>query len=190
MIAKGLHEEVVIAGFGGQGIILSGKLLAQTAMNCGKEVTYMPAYGAEVRGGTSNCTVIVADEPIASPLSKNPDSLIIMNKASLNKFAPRLKTGGLLVLNSSLVNGKLELPEGIDVLAIPADELALKLGNLKTANMVALGAYLQRRGIFSADAAEQNLADVLAKRYHSMLQINADALRHGAEFAQAKQLST
>ncbi len=98
------YEEVLIAGFGGQGIILAGKLLAQTAMKAGKEVTYMPAYGAEVRGGTSNCTIIIADEPIASPMVHEPDTLIVMNKASMNKFAKRVKKGGLLVINSSLID--------------------------------------------------------------------------------------
>ena len=178
-----LYEEVIIAGFGGQGIVLAGRLLAQTAMKAGKEVTFMPAYGAEVRGGTSNCTVIIADEPIASPLVSRPNSLIVMNKASLNKFAPRLKDGGLLVMNSSLIDSEPQSADTIDVLAVPANDLAVKLGNVKAANMVALGAYLQRKGIFSADAAANCLADVLAKRYHKTLPVNTEALRRGAEFA-------
>jgi len=191
MKEDGFYEGVIIAGFGGQGIILAGRLLAQTAMKAGKEVTFMPAYGAEVRGGTSNCTVIVADEPIASPLVSKPNSLIIMNKASLNKFAPRLKDGGLLVMNSSLIDPAAflrkqeagELADSIDVFKVPANDIAVELGNVKTANMVAVGAYLQRKGIFSADAAAECLADVLAKRYHKTLPVNTEALRRGAEFA-------
>ena len=177
------YEEVIIAGFGGQGIILAGKLMAQTAMKAGKEVTYMPSYGAEVRGGTSNCMVIIADESIASPLVSKPNSLIAMNKASLNKFAPRIKTGGLLVMNSSLIDEKPKLGDTIEMIAIPADDIAVELGSSKSANMVALGAYLQRRGIFSPDVMARCLADVLAKRYHKTLRVNTEALHRGAEFA-------
>ena len=177
------YEEVIIAGFGGQGIILAGKLLAQTAMKAGKEVTYMPSYGAEVRGGTANCMVIVADKPIASPVVSKPDSLIVMNKASLNKFAPRIKTAGLLVMNSSLIKNEPQLDETIEVLEVPADDIAIELGNPKAANMVALGAYLQKRRIFGPDDAAEFLPDVLAKRYHHTLPVNIKALRRGAEFA-------
>lgn len=178
-----LREEVTIAGFGGQGILLAGKLLAQTAMNTGKEVTFMPSYGAEMRGGTANCMVVIADEPIASPLVSKPDSLIAMNKASLNKFAPAVKSGGLLIMNSSLIDIKPESDKTIDILAIPADDIAVELGNKKAANMVALGAYLQKRGLFNHDTAAKNLPDVLAKRYHKTLPLNIRALQKGAEFA-------
>ena len=181
---EGFHEEVLIAGFGGQGIILAGKLLAQTAIYDGKEVTYMPAYGAEVRGGTSNCGVIIAEYPIPCPVINMPDSLIIMNKASLAKFTPRLKEGGLLVMNSSLIDEKSsELPKSIRVLGVPADDLAAELGNTKVANMVILGAYLQRRQILSIEYAIECLPTVLAKRHHGMLEINAKALRRGVEFS-------
>jgi len=184
MITNHLCEEVVVAGFGGQGIILAGRLLAQTAMKAGKEVTYIPSYGAEMRGGTSNCTVIVADEPIACPVVTRPGSLIIMNKASLKKFAPRLKSGGLLVMNSSLIDEEPEVNDTIEVLAVPANDLAVELGNPKVANMVAVGAYLQRKGLFSPDAAARCLPDVLAKRYHKTLPVNTEALHCGAKFAE------
>lgn len=177
------HEEVIIAGFGGQGIILAGRLLAQTAMNAGKEVTFMPSYGAEMRGGTANSMVVIADEPVASPLVSTPDSVIVMNKASLSKFAPCVKTGGLLVMNSSLIDSEPDVDESIDVLAVPADDIAIELGSQKSANMVALGAYLQRRGLFSTDAAAKSLPDVLAERYHKTLPLNTEAIRRGAEFA-------
>jgi 2-oxoglutarate ferredoxin oxidoreductase subunit gamma len=176
-------EEVIIAGFGGQGVMLAGKLLACTAMKGGKEVTYMPSYGAEVRGGTANCMVVIAEKKIASPVVGRPNSLIVMNKASLNKFASRVKTGGLLVMNSSLINAEPETDETIDVLAVPADEIAIELGNRKAANMVVLGAYLVRKGLFSPDAAAESLSDVLAKRYHHTLPVNTEALRRGAQFA-------
>ena len=182
MTARGLYEEIVIAGFGGQGIIVAGKLLAQTAMAAGKEVTCMPSYGAEVRGGTANCMVIIADEPIACPVVDKPDSLIAMNKASLDKFAPRVKAGGLLVMNSSLIDTQPQVDETIEIVAVPADELAVELGSPKSANMVALGAYLQKRGHLSIDEAAEALRDVLAERYHETLQANIEAMRRGAEF--------
>jgi len=185
------YEEVIIAGFGGQGIILAGRLLAQTAMKAGKEVTFMPSYGAEMRGGTANSMVIIADCAIASPLVTRPDSAIVMNKASLNKFAPRIKSNGLLVMNSSLIDPVAflrkqeagDVDESIDILAVPADNIAVELGSQKSANMVAISAYLQRRGLFGPDAAAESLPDVLAKRYHKTLPVNTEALRRGAEFA-------
>jgi 2-oxoglutarate ferredoxin oxidoreductase subunit gamma len=183
--SDGFYEEVIIAGFGGQGTMLAGKLLAQTAMKTGKEVTYMPSYGAEVRGGTANCMVIIADREIACPVVGRPGSLIVMNKASLTKFGPRLKTGGLLVMNSSLIDIEPQLDETIEVVKVPADEIAVELGNQKAANMVVLGAYLQKRsttGGLAPEVAAEALADVLAKRYHKTLPINTEAIRRGAEF--------
>jgi len=177
------YEEVIIAGFGGQGIILAGRLLAQTAMNAGKEVTFMPSYGAEMRGGTANSMVVIADEPVASPLITRPDSVIVMNKASLSKFAPCVKAGGLLVMNSSLIDCEPDVDESIDILAVPADDIAIELGSQRSANMVALGVYIQRRDLFSIDDAAKSLPDVLAERYHKTLPLNAEALRRGAEFA-------
>lgn len=182
MSPDGLYEEIVIAGFGGQGIMLAGRLLAQAAMMAGLEVTCMPSYGAEVRGGTANCMVIISDKPIACPVVDNPDSLIAMNKASLNKFTPRLKTGGLLVMNSSLIDVSPQVDDSIEVIAIPADELAVESGSPRSANMVLLGAYLQRRGHISIEQVEQALPDVLAERLHKMLPANIKALRRGAEF--------
>jgi 2-oxoglutarate ferredoxin oxidoreductase subunit gamma len=181
------YEEVIIAGFGGQGIMLAGKLLAQTAMKAGKEVTYMPSYGAEVRHGTANCMVVIAETKIASPLVSRPDSLIVMNKASLNKFAPQVKTGGLLIMNSSLIDTQPESDRKIDILAVPADDIAIELGDRKAANMVALGAYLQKRRLFNPDVAAESLPDILAERYHHTLPLNTEALRRGAEFAQNRK---
>jgi len=185
MTANGFYEEIIIAGFGGQGIMLTGRLLAQTAMEAGKEVTYMPSYGAEVRGGTSNCMVIIAEKKIACPLVAKPDSLIVMNKASLNKFGLRLKNNGLLIMNSSLIDTEPQLDNSIEIITVPADELAIELGSPKSANMVALGVYLQKRGQFTADAASQALPEVLARRYHKTLPVNTEALHRGAEFAKA-----
>ena len=182
-IAKGLYEEMVMAGFGGQGIVLAGKLLAQTAMRAGLEVTYMPSYGAEVRGGTANCMVIVSNKPIACPVVGNPNSLVICNKASLSKFAPRLKPGGLLIFNNSLIRSVHSVPDGVTVIGVPAEEIAVESGSPKSANMVMLGAYLGRRGHLSPQQAAEALPDVLAERHYKTIPINAEALRRGAEFA-------
>jgi 2-oxoglutarate ferredoxin oxidoreductase subunit gamma len=176
------YEELIIAGFGGQGIILAGKLLAQTAMKCGKEVTYMPSYGAEVRGGTANCMVVIADEPIASPMVNNPNCAIVMNKASLEKFAGRIKKGGLLILNSSQIDVEPQVDGLVEVIKLPADELANKVGSGKSSNMVALGAYLEARGLFGICAMSKCMEAVLAGRLHKTIEINTKALEAGAEF--------
>lgn len=183
MTTNGFCEEVTIAGFGGQGIILACRLLAQTAMNAGKEVTFMPSYGAEVRGGTANGMIIIADKPIASPVVSRPDSLIAMNKASLNKFVPRVKAAGLLIMNSSLIDDEPPIDDSVCVIRIPADDIAIELGSVKSANMVAIGAYLEKRGLFSPDAAADCLGVVLAERYHVTIPMNTKALHRGAEFA-------
>ena len=185
MATNGLYEEVVIAGFGGQGVILAGKLLAQTAMMAGKEVTYMPSYGAEVRGGTANCMVVISDKPVACPVVTKPSSVIVLNKASFVKFAPRLQPGGLMILNSSLVEVEPDIDSGIDVVPIPVDDIAVEIGSPKIANMVALGAYLEKRSLFGAEAAGEALPHVLAKRHHGMLGINIEALKRGAEFTKS-----
>ena len=183
MMADYLYEEMVMAGFGGQGIVLAGRLLAQTAMRAGLEVTYMPSYGAEVRGGTANCMVIVSSKPIACPVVSTPNSLVICNKASLSKFAPHLKPGGLLIFNSSLIQSVDSVPDGVEVIGVPAEEIAIESGSPKCANMVMLGAYLGKRGHLSPDQAAESLPAILAERHHKTIPMNAQALRRGADFA-------
>jgi 2-oxoglutarate ferredoxin oxidoreductase subunit gamma len=180
---NGLYEEVVIAGFGGQGIILAGKLLAQAAMKAGLEVTYMPSYGAEVRGGTANCMVILSNKPIACPIVSAPTALVICNKASMSKFAPRLRPGGQLIFNSSLIEAVHSVPDGVQVIGVPAEEIAIQAGSPKSTNMVMLGAYLGVRGPLTAQQTAEALADVLAERHHKTIPANSEALRRGAEFA-------
>ncbi|MBN1766644.1 MAG: 2-oxoacid:acceptor oxidoreductase family protein [Sedimentisphaerales bacterium] len=181
MIETSLYEQVIIAGFGGQGVILAGKLLAQMAMTAGHEVTYMPSYGAEVRGGTANSMVVIADEPIAAPLVTIPDVAIILNAASFHKFTPHLKTGGLLILNSSMVQETVERDD-IEVVAVPVDDIANNLDSPRSANMAAIGAYLQKHGLMNPDLAAQCLPDVLAQRYHKTIPVNTQAIQKGAEY--------
>ena len=186
MTFKEFYKEIIVAGFGGQGVMLVGKLIAQAAMLNAYNVTYMPSYGAEVRGGTANCMLMISDNPIASPVVSTPDAVIAMNKASVNKFVKRIKPEGLLVMNSSLVD-TVPARDDIKILAIPADDIAIELGAPKATNMVALGAYLQTSGFLDYNIAIKCLPKVLAKRYHSTLDVNSRAIAKGAEFAQKMQ---
>ncbi|MBF0477783.1 MAG: 2-oxoacid:acceptor oxidoreductase family protein [Deltaproteobacteria bacterium] len=177
-----MYFDVIIAGFGGQGVMFIGNLLAVGAMNEGRMVTYMPVYGVEMRGGTANCTVVVADEEIGSPIVQNPVSAIIMNKPSLVKFGPRVQKNGLMAVNTSLIE-----PEAIDfpdvaTIHIPAMELAAEVGNDRLANMIMLGAVVAKTGVIKLDGLIEALPYALDERYHKMIPANTKALERGAEF--------
>ncbi len=178
---NGLYEEIIIAGFGGQGIISSGKLLAQTAMDAGKEVTYMPSYGAEVRGGTANCMLVIADAAIACPLVSRPGTLIAMSKASSNKYCPAVKENGLIIINSSLIDEMPKISQTVKVIKIAADDIAIDAGSVKAANMAAMGAYLQLKGVLSIEDMAKTLEKTFAKKNKDMLAINLKALQGGAD---------
>jgi 2-oxoglutarate ferredoxin oxidoreductase subunit gamma len=144
-----MQSEIMFAGFGGQGILLIGKLLAHTAMEEGLEVAWIPSYGPEMRGGTAYCTVVIGDRPIGSPIIKNPGHLLAMNRPSLEKFAPTVKPGGMILINSSLIaigSGRTD----VDELNVPAVDIATSLGNAKAANIVALSAFVVRSGLVKA----------------------------------------
>jgi len=175
-------EEIIIAGFGGQGVMLIGRLLAHTAMTRGKHVSWMPAYGPEMRGGTANCSVVISDEPIGSPVVSEPDALIAMNRPSLDKFLPAVKPGGLVVYNSSLID---VAPQRCDLrtVAVRATDIAAELGSVRAANMVALGAYLQASGCIPADAVVDEMRTVLPDLSEYLTAINIEALRRGSELA-------
>ncbi len=174
-----MHEETVIAGFGGQGVIFMGKLLTYLGMKEGHQVTYIPSYGAEVRGGTANCTVIISSEPIASPLSIHPSSVIVMNQPSLERFEPRVRVGGLMVLNSSLLVGSASRGD-LEVVTLAANEAAEAAGSERVANMVVLGAYLARRPVASIERTCELLPEILPARRHDLLEVNRKALVEGA----------
>ncbi|MEA3369255.1 MAG: 2-oxoacid:acceptor oxidoreductase family protein [Candidatus Ratteibacteria bacterium] len=171
---------IVVAGFGGQGILFAGRLLAQAAMEEGKFTTFFPSYGAEMRGGTAHCLVIISSEEIASPIFKNPDLAIFLNEPSAKKFLPLMKKDGLAVLNSSLIKDY-SLPEGIKIVKVPATELAQKLGDGKVANLAALGAFLMKSKILSLEAMEKSLKVMLTGEKIKLLDINLAALRKGVE---------
>lgn len=174
-----MQQEVIIAGFGGQGVLFAGQLLAYTAMDSGKDVTWIPSYGPEMRGGTANCTVVISDEEIGSPFVKNPTAVLAMNLPSLDKYENLVKKGGVLVVNTSMVNRKVER-EDITVVSIPANEISEAVGSKRAVNMVMLGALLGNMDILSMDALEAALETHLPERHKKLLPANMEALRRGA----------
>jgi len=169
--------KTLISGFGGQGVISMGLSLAQAAMAEGKYVTYLPSYGAEVRGGTANCTVAVSDEEIASPIASSPDFVIAMNRPSLAKFQNQIKSGGVLFINSSLVQANTSRDD-IEVVRVAADAMAKELGSAKSANMVMLGAFIRVSGIVSLDGIVEGLRSTL-KNKNKLIAINEKAINAG-----------
>ena len=174
------NYDVLFAGFGGQGVLLAGKLLAWAGMVDGRSVTWFPSYGAEVRGGTANCTVIISSDEIGSPVVQNPSAMLIFNEASFKKFEKRIKQAGHLILNTSLVQ---ERPTRTDItrIEIKANQIAEDLGDIRIANMVMLGAYLKKTGVVALESVLAALKQVLPARRHSLLPLNESALRRGAE---------
>lgn len=156
-----MEEKIIISGFGGQGIMFLGKLICQAGMEAGFHVTYIPSYGAEVRGGTANCHVILSDKPIASPVIGKATTLIMMNEPSLLRFEHLLTPGGLLLINSSLVNTKPKRSD-VQIESIPATDMAYKLGDVRVTNMVMLGKYIACRDLLSREIIVRNLKGPLA----------------------------
>lgn len=174
-----MQSEVIMAGFGGQGIMLIGQLLAYAGMDEGKEVSWLPSYGPEMRGGTANCTVVLSDRPIGSPVIETPSACIIMNRPSLDRFGTKIKKGGLLVINSSLIDVKVSR-EDLDTLYIPCNQVAIQCGNGKAANMVALGSYVARSQVIKLDT----LNALVKKRFASnptLVELNIQCLKQGYE---------
>ena len=177
-----MQQEIIISGFGGQGTLFAGQLLAYAAMDSGYQVTWIPSYGPEMRGGKARCTVIVSDEEIGSPLVRRPSAAIVLNIPSMEAFEPAIKSGGVLVVNSSLVPQKSERTD-INDLYVPASDMAIELGNVRIANVICLGALVQAAGIVSLEAIEQALDAHLPERHRKLLGLNSEALRKGAALA-------
>ena len=178
-----MYSEIVLAGFGGQGVLLIGKLMAYAGMKAGHEVTWLPSYGPEMRGGTCNCTVVMSDRPIGSPISKRPHALIVLNLPSLDKFEDSVRPGGIIVVNTSLIN---RLPRRTDVTVVPvaSNEIAIELGNAKAANMVALGAFVGASGLVARESVAEVLKESFAAR-PKLVAINEQALARGFELGLA-----
>lgn len=170
-------ERIIIAGSGGQGVMLLGKVLAQTAMLEDKQVSWFPAYGPEVRGGTSHCMVTISDQEIGSPYISQADTLIILNHPSLERFIGKLKEKGLLILNSSLA--KIDKKSRLKVWQFPFTDMAVKLGNIKVANMVALGCYAQAKKIIQAKNILKVFKSIAPAGNLKILEVNQQALKEG-----------
>jgi 2-oxoglutarate ferredoxin oxidoreductase subunit gamma len=181
-----MHEEIIFAGFGGQGILFVGQLLAYAALAEGKHVTWIPSYGPEMRGGTANCTVVVSDEPIGSPVCKHPSIAAVFNNPSLEKYEGLVKPGGLLVVNESLVVHKPGRAD-LEAVLLPATTLASELGEVRATNVVMLGALLARKPLVDAATVEQVMRDKLGARKAHMLEVNRAALERGKELSLAQQ---
>jgi len=173
-------DEIIIAGFGGQGVLLMGRLIAYAGMLEGKHVAWMPSYGPEMRGGTANCTVIISSEEVASPVVPNPMTLIAMNKPSLDKFEPQVETEGVIILNKSLISQEVKRND-LAVVGVSANDIANDLGNLRVANMVVLGVYIAHRKTVKMDTIFQALEKMLGKKSRDIIEINKKALLKGQE---------
>ena len=176
-----MQSEVMFAGFGGQGILLSAKILAYAGMEEGKEVAWVPSYGPEMRGGTAYCTVVISDRPIGSPIIRNPLHLVAMNRPSLEKFAPMVKPGGVIMINSSLISinsGR----KDIDELIVPANDIAKKLGNIRSLNIVALSAFVARSKVVDFDILRKCVKKEFSKK-EKLIPINMEAVTAGGEAA-------
>jgi 2-oxoglutarate ferredoxin oxidoreductase subunit gamma len=170
-----------ISGFGGQGVMLTGQLLAYAANKQGLYSLWVPTYGPETRGGTANCSITISDKPIYSPVFQKSDDLIIFNEPSLEKFGNKIKPGGNIFYNSSLIKQEIH-PDDVHVYAVPMSELAQSLDKPQVANMVMLGAYLKKTNIFKEEAIIESLKYLLGAKKVAMVPINQTALAIGFEF--------
>lgn len=180
-----MQTEIVFSGFGGQGTLFAGQIVSYAAMDNGLEVTWIPSYGPEMRGGTANCTVVIADEEIGSPFVRNPQAAVVMNLPSLTKYEPLIKPGGVLAINTSMVEQRPTRTD-IKVLLVPANEIAEQLGAPRLANMVMTGALLANLPVLSIEQLEKALEAHLPARHHRFLPSNFKALQEGATFKPAE----
>lgn len=178
-----LHE-VLMAGFGGQGVMAMGSLLAYAAMLEGRHVSWLPSYGPEMRGGTANCHVVISDEPVACPLVTEPTAAIVLNRPSLDRFENSVRAGGILIYNSSLID-RAPTRTDVRVVAVPANRIAEELGSARVANMVCLGTFLALTGAVSASSVSRSLRKALPVHRHDLIPLNEAALERGAQLARA-----
>jgi len=178
-----MHEQIIISGFGGQGALFAGQVLTYAGLKEGRNVTWLPSYGPEMRGGTARCTVTLSDEPIGSPITDSPTTVIAMNPPSMEMFEPRVKPGGFLFVNSSIVSTD-STRKDITTIRVPANDIAEELGNERMANMVLLGALIRATGIISMKSATAALEEKLPEKRRHLLPLNEEALRRGAEVAE------
>ena len=173
-----MYQGIRIAGFGGQGVVSAGILLAQAGVENKLNASWLPSYGPEMRGGTANCSVVVSDGEVYTPIVSVPDTVIVMNEPSLPKFEPMLKKGGLLILNSSLVNSR-PMRKDIQVLCVPCNQIAEKVGMARVANLVALGAFIKATGAVTLESVAHAMKKVYKRAKPEMLELNQKALQAG-----------
>ncbi|MCJ7717390.1 MAG: 2-oxoacid:acceptor oxidoreductase family protein [Anaerolineales bacterium] len=176
------ETSIIISGFGGQGTLFSGQVLAYAAMDNGLDVTWIPSYGPEMRGGTAHFKVIISEEEIGSPLVRNPDIVLALNLPSVDKYEKRMPEGGVLVANSSLVNREIERKDILSIL-IPANDIAEKIGMSRLANMIMIGSMIALKPILPLDAVKKALEEHIPERHKKTLPMNFTAMDEGFEFA-------
>ena len=177
-----MQTDVIMAGFGGQGVLSIGKMLAYAGLKYGKEVSWLPAYGPEMRGGTANCTVVVSDEPVGSPVVEFPQTVVAMNLPSLDKFEPQVKVGGLLLINTSLIEREAKRQD-VRVLKVAANDIAKEVGNTKAANMVVLGAYVGATQFLPLSVIDEVMRESFAHK-PEVIKTNVAALERGFSLGQ------
>ncbi len=177
-----MKEEIIIAGFGGQGVLSMGKILAYAGLMDDLEVTWMPSYGPEQRGGTANVTVILSDQPISSPVLDSYDTAVLLNQQSLDKFESKVKPGGTLIYDPSGIHRR---PERTDITVVPVDAMnaAIEMNNTKTYNMILLGALLKCRNLVPVEAVIKGLKKTLPERHHHLIPLNEQAIEKGMSLA-------
>ena len=173
--------KTIFSGFGGQGVIMMGYLLAMAGMYEEKNVTCLPAYGAEVRGGTANCTVVISTEEISSPVASEPEYAVLMNTPSLLRFQNQVQTGGTIFLNSSMIDSR-PVRGDLEIFEIPANDLAKQLQEDRVTNMVMLGAFIKKAGLVSFDTMAHVLQDTFANRNPALINLNKSALLSGYDY--------
>jgi len=180
-----METSIIVSGFGGQGTLFAGQVLAYAALDSGKNVTWIPSYGPEMRGGTAHCTVIISEGPIGSPIVRSPSICIALNLPSLDKYEDLIQSTGLIVANTSLINREVTRTD-VDAIHIPANEIAEEIGNMRLANMITVGAMIAVRPIMLIRALEKALEDHLPERHKKLIPANFEAIRRGSEFATMK----
>lgn len=177
-----MRTDLFISGFGGQGVLLAGNLLSYAAIKEGKNVSFFPSYGVEKRGGAAMCTIVIADGNVGSPVIGAPSVMIVLDQLSLDKYAARIKSGGLLLINTSLVDYSGFARSDVHVLPVPMNDIAMELGDSRMVNMVAAGVYAARTGVVSIPSLADALYEVLPERNHRFIPSNVKAIEAGATF--------
>jgi 2-oxoglutarate ferredoxin oxidoreductase subunit gamma len=178
-----MEHRLIFAGFGGQGVLFAGKLLAHAGMLDDKYVTWIPSYGPEMRGGTANCAVVISDKRIGSPVVDKPDLAVVMNKASFDKFHPKVKSGGSLIINTSIVKDE-KYRDDINVIEVPANDLAEECGSIKVANMIIVGSVNAGLNLLPIEKIFEALEDEVGNKRPELLPVNKDAVKMGMKLAE------